>query len=296
MTAQLRPYLALGLGIGAVSFAAILIRKAEAPSLVIAAYRLTLASLVLAPFALVRARGEFSRFSRREWGFSAAAGAFLALHFATWVTSLQFTSVASSVALVTTAPMWVALASFALWGQRPRRVTTLGIALAVIGSALIGGGSFALGGDAWVGDALALAGAWAGAGYFMLGRSLRARASLLAYIAPVYTVAALLLIALALAARQPLGGYPPTTYLLFAALAFGPQLLGHSSFNYALKFLSATFVTVVILGEPVGSSLLAVFLLNEIPPPIVVAGGLLVLAGIALVARGEPTARQPAAP
>jgi drug/metabolite transporter (DMT)-like permease len=278
---------ALALGIAAVSFAATLIRLADAPALVTAAFRLSLAALFIAPLGLARSGGELRQLRRRDALLAIGAGAFLALHFATWISSLQYTTVASSVALVTTAPVWVALVSRAIWREPLSRATGLGILVAVGGGMLIGGGDLAASPVALSGDALALVGAWGGAGYYLLGRALRRQLSLLAYVTLVYSVAALLLVGLAQAARQTFSGYAPVTYVLFLLLALGPQIVGHSSFNYALKFLSATFVTVVILAEPVGATALAFFILHETPALIVLAGGALILLGIALASVGE---------
>ena len=130
-------------------------------------------------------------------------------------------------------------------------------------------------------------GAWGGAGYYLTGRALRVRLSLLTYVAVVYSVAAVLLTGLALLSQQELTGYSSATYGLFLALAIGPQLIGHSSFNYALNFLSASFVTVVILSEPVGSTALAYFVLRETPSLAVLVGGALILVGIAVASIGE---------
>ncbi len=284
-----KPYAVIFVGVLAVAFAAIFIRLAGnggAPSLVIAAYRLGLASFILAPLAAWKSGAEIKQLTQRQWTLAIGAGAFLALHFATWITSLQYTTVASSVAIVASAPIWVALASFVFLRETISPLLVVGILLAVLGSALIGSGDAASGTHV-LGDGLALVGAWGGAGYYVIGGKLRARLSLLAYVSVVYSVAAALLVLLALITRQPLGGYSLQTYTLFVLLAIGPQIIGHSSFNYALRYFSATFVTVAILGEPIGSTILAMLILNEFPATIVVLGGTLILIGIVVASRGE---------
>ncbi|MBI5878820.1 MAG: DMT family transporter [Chloroflexi bacterium] len=282
-------YLVLLGGIIATAFAAVFIRLADAPALVIAAFRLGLASLVLLPVAAARDGAQMRRLSRSALGWALLSGLMLAVHFGTWITSLQYTSVASSVVIVTSSPVWVALASVALLRERLKRITVAGIALAVAGGALIGGGDLTLGGNALYGDLLALVGAWSVAGYFLLGRRLRHELTLVPYIATVYSVAALALLAAVLAGNLPLTGYSAQTYLMFVLLAAVPQLLGHSAYNFALRHLSATLVSVATLGEPIGSTLLAALILGEQPPAVVLIGGLVVLGGIALVTAGERT-------
>ena len=285
------PLLAVLFGILAASTAAIFIRYAQgdAPSLVIAAWRLSLASLVLTPLALTRRRAELASLSRREVGLALLSGLFLALHFATWITSLEYTTVASSVVLVSTTPLWVALLSPFTLREPITRLRAVGMLVALTGGVIVGlsdsGESAAS--NPLLGDALALAGAVMGASYVILGRRLRSRMSLVSYTFMVYGMAAVLLVALMLAAGQTPFGYPTQAYLWFALLALVPQLLGHSSFNWALRYLSAAYVSTVLLGEPVGSTILAFVLLNETPGLLKLAGAVLILAGIYVVAAGE---------
>jgi drug/metabolite transporter (DMT)-like permease len=296
------PVLVLALGILAVSAASILIRYAqrEADSLVIAAWRLGLATLVLAPVALTRHRAELVALKGSELGLALLSGFFLAVHFAAWITSLTYTSVASSVVLVSTAPLWVALLSPIMLKEPLTRPVILGMALALAGGivvsvsdtcALSAGGltcpplSEFVHGRAFWGDLLALAGAWAVAGYLIIGRKLRKRVSLLSYIFVVYGMAALALLGVVWFAELPLFGFSPFTYLMLLGLGLIPQLLGHSAFNYALAYLSAAYVSVTTLGEPVGSSILAYFLLSETPSALKLAGAALILAGIYIASR-----------
>jgi drug/metabolite transporter (DMT)-like permease len=299
----LTPYLILLGGVGAVASAAIMIRLLQhapigMPAPVIAAGRLGFAALILLPIALLRAAPELRRLRRRDVLLGIGAGALLAVHFDTWIASLDYTSVASSVALVSTNPLWVAVLSLLLFGERPKPLTLLGVLIAVAGSALIGfsDGSGASAGNALLGDGLALLGALAVSGYFLIGRELRRRLSLLAYIWLVYTSAAVILLVVALvtvagvdsgAQLNAVTMYPPVAYVLLFLLALGPQLLGHSAFNWALRYLSATFVTVAILGEPIGSALLALLIFGEWFARLQLAGFVLLLAGIGVAARGE---------
>ena len=285
-----RLLLSLAAGVVAISFAAVLIRLAQAegvPPLAIAAWRLLFASLVLVPYACGTRGAELARLSRREMGLLAAAGGFLALHFAAWIASLGLTSVASSVVLVTMGPLFVGLGSWLFLGERPTPPLALGIAVAVAGSLLISWGDLGKGRGQLVGDLLALSGAVMMAGYLMIGRRLRSRRSLAAYTAPVYAVAALALVAMAVLAGQPLLGHSATAYAYMLALGLLPQLVGHSALNWALRHLSATYVAIVTLAEPIGASLLAYLFLGEMVSAHTALGGALILSGIYVASRTE---------
>lgn len=286
----IKPYLGLATGIVAVSFASIFIRLAEAPSLVIAACRLTIASLILAPAALIRAKEELRTLTRGDLQLALLSGLFLGLHFATWISSLEYTSVASSVVFVSTSPIFVGLASHSLLKERVSPQMFLGIAVSMLGGMIIGYGDLGLGARELFGDLLAIAGAVMVSGYFLVGRRLRRQLSLLSYIFLVYATAAGFLVALCLLTGHPFSGYSRQTYLMFFLLAVVPQIIGHSSFNWALAYLPATFVGVSTLGEPVGSTILAYFILSEIPTLTKIGGGVLILAGIYVSSRAESVA------
>jgi len=275
-----RYYLVLALGVVSVSFAAIFIRLAEAPPLVIAAYRLCLASVVVAPVAGVRSRQELRCLVRRDIIMALLSGAFLALHFALWIASLSYTTVATSVVLVTANPIFVAIASYFLFRERLSKQTILGIAVCLVGAVLIGYGNWRLGPDPLLGGVLALLGALAVAGYLLIGRRLRQSIGLLTYASLTYSSAAVLLLLSALAFGHSLVGYSGTTYVMLVLLALVPQLLGHSSLNWSLRFVSATLVTIAVLGEPVGATALAYLILDEVPTWTEIGGGILILAGI----------------
>lgn len=291
-------------GILAVSTASIFIRFAqrEASSVVIAVYRLTLASLILLPIALRGHRTELACLSRRQWLLIILSGVFLGVHFVSWITSLSLTSVATSVVLVTTTPLWVGLFSPLVLRERISKAVAVGLVVALVGGILVGlsescaltAGGLACstqggegGSSAALGSLLALAGAMTAAAYLFVGRTLRPSLSLIGYISTVYGVAAVTLVIMALLSGQPLFGFSPQTYLFFAALAVFPQLLGHSSFNYSLKYLSAAFVSVALLGEPIGSTILAMVVLKEIPTTLEVVGGIIILIGIFIATRTE---------
>jgi len=283
---HLPPRLVLAVGVAAVSAAAVFSRYAQtdAPSLTIAAYRLALATLFLLPVAWLRRRRELSGLKASDWCWALAAGVFLAVHFATWITSLEYTSVASSVVLVSTSPLWVALFAWLFLGEPLTPSLLGGLSLALGGSAII---SFAearsgVSPRPLLGNVLALGGALAVSGYWLIGRRLRRHLSLLPYVTLVYGFAALTLLAAAMLLRQPLTGFKTATYGWFLLLALIPQLLGHSSFNWALAHLPAAYVAIATLGEPVGAALLAFLLLGETPSVLKLAAAALIMAGIFL--------------
>lgn len=289
----LPPRLALAAGIMAVSSASIFIRnaQAEAPSLTIAAYRLGLAALILLPMALVRHRRELADLKAADWGWMLASGIFLAIHFATWITSLEYTSVASSVVLVSTSPLWVALFAWLFLKEPLTKSLICGLLLAMGGSVVISFAEMQSGASTRPlhGAALALGGALAVSGYWLIGRRLRRRLSLVPYITLVYGFAALTLLANVLLFRKPLTGFKTSTYGWFLLLAVIPQLLGHSSFNWALAHLPAGYVAIATLGEPIGAAVLAFLFLGETPSVLKMAAAALILAGIILALRQNPT-------
>ncbi len=296
------PLAVITLGVLAVSTASIFIRYAQrdAPSLVIAAWRLTIAAAVLVVPVLGKHRAALRALSRRDVVLALISGTFLAVHFATWISSLAYTTVASSVVLVTTTPLWVGLLSPLVLGESLTVPVIVGMLATLVGGSLIGvgdacsglvcdwGAAFA-GGALW-GDFLALTGAWAAAGYFLIGRRLRAKTSLLVYIGLTYGMAAVVLDALLAFSGQPAFGYRPLTYVWFILLALVPQLVGHTSFNWALGYLSAVFVAITLLGEPVGSTLLAYIFLHEMPSTLTLIGAILILGGIAVASLHEKPA------
>jgi drug/metabolite transporter (DMT)-like permease len=298
------PILVLLIAIIAVSTASVIIRYAQenAPSLVIATARLLIATIILTPIVLTRYRSELGVLSRRDLSLALLSGFFLALHFATWISSLEFTTVASSVVLVSTVPLWVALLSPITIKEPITRYVFIGMMLALFGGVIVGisdscivdGGQLLcpelndfVRGRAFFGDILALIGAVAAAGYLIIGRSIRARVSLISYIFIVYGMAAIILVIITLVIGQSLFGYPSITYLWLFLLAIIPQLIGHSTYNWALEFLSAAYVSIALLGEPIGSTILAYFLLEEVPTITKVFGAILILTGIVIATMGE---------
>jgi drug/metabolite transporter (DMT)-like permease len=251
------------------------------------------------PIAWIRHRVELMQLTRSDLLLSLVAGFFLAVHFATWISSLEYTSVASSVVFVSTGPLWVAILSPTFLNEQLSRVAIVGLVLALVGGTIIGLSEACviqnglqcpqlnqvLQGRAMWGNFLALCGALAASGYLLIGRKVRVIIPLIPYIFLVYGISAIVLIMLMFVAGQSPFGYSSKTYLWILLLAVIPQLVGHSTFNWLLKYLSATMVAVTTLTEPIGSAVLAYFFLQESPVAGVIAGGALILAGIFLTSR-----------
>ncbi len=291
MAVMTAAYLVLAVGVVSVSVAALLIRLADAPPLVIAAYRLCLASLAIAPFALSHSRKQWRDLTGRDALLMVAAGGCLAVHFGLWITSLKYTSVATSVVLVTGSPIFVAVASRFLFGQQLRKVVIAGIAISLGGGILISYANWQLGSRPLQGGLLAAGGALAVSGYLIIGQMMRHRTGVLRYLTVVYGSAAVLLLLATLVLGYSLAGYSPGTYAALGLIAAVPQLIGHSSLNWALRSVSATVVAIAVLGEPVGATLWAYLFLGEAPTSSELVGGALILAGIFLATTGAGSSR-----
>jgi drug/metabolite transporter (DMT)-like permease len=288
--------LVLTVGVLSISTAAIFIKLcADADAVVIAAARLSIAALVLLPVAWGVRHGQLFESFRQHRFYLLLAGVFLAAHFLFWITSLKHTSVLSSVVIVTTNPIFIGIASYFLFHEKPSRGLILGIAVAAVGGGLIAMSDAGAADNSLYGDAMALAGAVMASCYFLVGRKLRGDVHILSYITPVYLVAGVVLAALVLGTGRPLAGYRGSTYLYFVLLAVIPQLLGHGALNWALRYISATMVAVFVLGEPIGSAILACLLLAEPVTPLQGCGGALILTGIFLAVWQPRPAGPPAA-
>ena len=287
--------LVLGLAVAGISFAAPLIRLSGAHPIAIASWRLAFSLLIVAGF-LVPTRGwrEWRRLDSRGIALAAGAGIMLALHFWAWNASVGMTTVAASVVLVNLQPVIVAALSAAWLAERPSRRQWAGIATALAGALLVAAPDLRAapqlsGNRALLGDLLALVGAVTAALYYLAGRRLRQVVSLWPYVALVYGACLATLLLLAVPLRVPLAPQPPRELAIFAALAIGPMMLGHTGMNWALRYLPAYVVNLTTLGEPIGATLLAALLpgIREVPPLLTLAGGGLVLAGV-LVALPRP--------
>ncbi len=288
-----RIYVVLILGVISFAFAPILVRWAgDVPGIAIAVWRTVTAAVVLVPAAALRIGPEVRRFTQRDVGLILGAGVFLGLHFIAWIESLYHTTVASASVLVTTSPLILAVLGYVVLGERLSRTTVAAIGTAVGGAALIGwadAGTVVLGRGALWGNSLALSGAVLVSLYLLIGRVVRQKVSWLAYVTPLYAVAALTALGAAAVKGVPLFGYSWRFYALCAGLALGPQVLGHGSFNYALQYVPAAIVGLLALLEPVGASILAYTFFGEVPPPASIVGMAVVMGAVAVVVRRRET-------
>ncbi|OQX12448.1 MAG: hypothetical protein BWK80_43780 [Desulfobacteraceae bacterium IS3] len=284
---RLNPYIALIIGVTAVSTGAIFARLADAPALVIAAYRVGLASLILLPIVWRKAKPELMMLSGSDIKLALLSGFFLALHFATWISSLDYTSIANSVVLAGTNPLWVGLLTPFIAKEGLKKGTIAGILVSVAGGMIIAAGDFTTSSDALFGDFLALTGGICAAIYLLLGRHLRSKLSLLAYIFLCYGSAAMILWGTVLYLGLPITGFDTRTITAFWALAIVPQLIGHTSYNWSLKWFSAGLIAVSLLGEPVGATILGYIIFDEGLTATKFIGGSLILSAICIAALSE---------
>jgi drug/metabolite transporter (DMT)-like permease len=293
-------FVVIAIGILAISLASIFIELAQAqnvPSLFIAAARMTIAGLLLTPLVLRKHWSHIRSLSRTALGLAALSGFFLAVHFATWISAYEYTTVLVATVLVTTSPLWAAILERVFLGARLTKLVMVGLLIGMIGSIVVAfarppEGDIPLGREPLLGSVLALLGALAVAIYFVIGRKLRASLPLLPYIWIVYSFAALFLLLVVVLARIPITGYSAEGYFWIAAMALIPQLIGHTSFNYALKFVPASYIGIASQMEPVLSSILAVFVLAQIPNQIQIIGGVIILGGVLLASLAQSSRNQ----
>jgi len=283
----INPYLAVLVGVFAISFSALFVRLSTAPAIIIATYRLLFTFLLLTPFTLLKNRQDLLDLPWRERGLAAASGACLALHFVTWFTSLSYTSIASSVVIVTIQPVFVVLGSWLFFRERISRRAMFGMVLALTGSLIIGASDFQLNMKAFWGDLLALAAAVLVSGYLLIGRRMRSTVSLPAYTFYTYGSSAILLVIASLVSQTPFYPYPTTDWILFVCLALICTILGHTVFNWVLRYVQASVVSVSVLGEPLGAIIWASVFLHEYPTERQLFGAGFIFAGLFLFTRAS---------
>jgi drug/metabolite transporter (DMT)-like permease len=281
----------MGSAVLALSFSSIFVTRVEAagvPPLVIAFYRVSIASVLLLPAALAFKRREIVSLARNDLGLLMLGGFCLAIHFGSWITSLQYVPIATSLVLVNSHPVFVVVASYLFLDERPARRSLIGTAIGLGGMAIISVDALRNFRLELKGDALALLGALAVVGYFIVGRKARVRISLLGYVTHVYIVCSLLLLGWLLIAGNALGPYSATVWAYLAALAIVPTIIGHTLFNWAIKHVQATTISVAFLGEPVVASVLAFVFFAQRPPLATLIGGALILTGVYLTTSRRP--------
>lgn len=288
LAARVDPMWALGVAVLAVSTSAVLIRAGSAPEPVMAFYRVVLTTALLAPLA-PRYVEDLRGLGSRDVLAAVLAGVALAGHFAAWFASVDRTTIAASVTLVQTAPVFVAVGAVTLLGERLSRGMVAGILVATVGSAVMSAGGLVGGGGTapLLGNALAVTGAVFAAAYVLTGRSVRQRVPVVPYVLVVYAVCAVVLLGYVLAVGHPLGGYPRSEWLLFLGMAVGPGVLGHTVVNWALEHVESSVVSVTLVAEPVGSTVLALAVFGEVPGWLTLVGGTVVVGGILLTTRAR---------
>ncbi|HLQ82259.1 MAG TPA: DMT family transporter [Pseudogracilibacillus sp.] len=277
------PYIAIAIGVISVSASAILVKLAAGvPAGIIANYRLLLAVIIMAPYVLIKHRDELKSVTQKDWVLTSLAGIFLAFHFILWFESLNYTSVASSVVLVTLQPIFAFLGTYFIFGERFSLGAVISMVIALAGSFIISWGDFQIGGMALFGDILAFLGAIAITGYFLLGQRLRRSLSLMTYTFIVYATSSITLIIYNVILNNDFTGYTKNHWLIFLALAIFPTFFGHTIFNWALKWVSTSNISMAIVFEPIGASILAYFILGEVITYTQWLGGFIVIFGLFL--------------
>ena len=280
MPKKINPKIIILIGVFFTSFSSILTRVSEAPSLAIATYRLGITSLLLAPVFFIKHIPEMKGMDRKTFILCIISGIFLALHFASWISSIRYTSITSSTVLVNTQPVFVVLGSYLIYREKSSFRSIASILAAIVGSVIISLGDSSMGSNVLYGDFLAVVGAVTVAAYMLIGRYARRNLSVTGYTFIVYTTCTITLLVMSLATSTPLTGYPPRELAIFFALAVVCTLLGHSIFNWGLGHVKPTFVSTAILGEPVLATILAIILLGEVPTLPRLIGGIIVIGGI----------------
>lgn len=279
---KINPYALLIIGVISVSTSAILVKVSTAPSGVIAFYRLFFSVLFMLPIFLLKYVPELRLITRRDWVFSIIAGVFLAFHFILWFESLNYTSVASSTVLVTLQPLFAFIGTYLFFKEKFSWKAILSGVTAILGSVIISWGDFKISGSALYGDILALIACALITANFMFGQTVRQRLSLITYTFVVYSISTITLLLYVLVKQEPLIPYGTSDWIYFILLALVPTLLGHTLFNWSLKYLSTSTISMAILFEPVGAAVLAYFLLQEMITWTQALGGAIVIAGVSL--------------
>lgn len=278
----IHPYIPIIVGVFSVALSAIFVKMTSADSGVTAFYRMLFSVAIMSPVFFMKYTHEIKKLSKRDWIFTTIAGVFLAFHFILWFESLNYTSVASSTVLVTLQPLFAFAGTYFFFNEKLSKKTLIAGAVAISGSVLIGYGDFKVSGSALYGDLLALIACALITAYLLFGQDVRKRLSLVTYTFVVYGVSTITLFFYIVFKGESFGPYPASEWMWFLLLALIPNLLGHTLFNWALKWVSTNVISIAILFEPIGAAILAYFILGEYLSVSQIVGGSVVLAGIAL--------------
>lgn len=276
------PFIPIIIGVFSVALSAIFVKMTSADSGVTAFYRMLFSILIMSPVFFMKYTQEIKKLSKRDWVFTSIAGIFLAFHFILWFESLNYTSVASSTVLVTLQPLFAFAGTYFFFKEKLSIKTLVSGLIAVLGSVLIGYGDFKISGSALYGDILALIACALITGYLLFGQDVRQRLSLITYTFVVYSFSTITLFFYIIAKGESFGPYPASEWIWFLLLAIIPNLLGHTLFNWSLKWVSTNVISIAILFEPVGAAILAYFILGELLSSSQIIGGTVVLCGIIL--------------
>lgn len=278
----IHPYIPIIIGVFSVALSAIFVKMTSADSGVTAFYRMLFSVLMMSPVFFLKYTHEIKKLSKRDWAFTSVAGIFLAFHFILWFESLNYTSVASSTVLVTLQPLFAFAGTYFFFKEKVSLKTLVAGAIAISGSVMIGYGDFKVSGSALFGDLLALIACALITAYLLFGQDVRKRLSLVTYTFVVYGISTITLFFYILFKGESFGPYPASEWMWFLLLALIPNLLGHTLFNWALKWVSTNVISIAILFEPIGAAILAYFILGEYLSLSQIVGGSIVLAGIML--------------
>lgn len=278
----IHPYIPIIIGVFSVALSAIFVKMTSADSGVTAFYRMLFSIVIMSPVFFLKYTHEIKKLSKRDWAFTTIAGVFLAFHFILWFESLNYTSVASSTVLVTLQPLFAFAGTYFFFKEKLSLKTLVAGAIAISGSVLIGYGDFKLSGSALFGDLLALIACALITAYLLFGQDVRKRLSLVTYTFVVYGISTITLFLYIIFKGESFGPYPASEWMWFLLLALIPNLLGHTLFNWALKWVSTNVISIAILFEPIGAAILAYFILGEYLSLSQIVGGSIVLAGITL--------------
>ena len=279
---SIHPYIPIIIGVFSVALSAIFVKMTSADSGVTAFYRMLFSIIIMSPVFFLKYTHEIKKLSKRDWTFASIAGVFLAFHFILWFESLNYTSVASSTVLVTLQPLFAFAGTYFFFKEKLSVKTLLSGAIAILGSVLIGYGDFKVSGSALFGDILALIACALITAYLLFGQDVRKRLSLVTYTFVVYGISTITLFFYIVFKGESFGPYPASEWMWFLLLALIPNLLGHTLFNWALKWVSTNVISIAILFEPIGAAILAYFILGEYLTASQIIGGSVVLAGITL--------------
>ncbi|MGN4127069.1 DMT family transporter [Lysinibacillus sphaericus] len=279
---KIHPYIPIFIGVISVSLSAIFVKLANAETGIIAFYRMLFSVIIMAPLFLWKYTAELKQLSKRDWLFSSIAGIFLSFHFILWFESLNYTSVASSTVLVTLQPLFAFVGTYFFFNEKITVKTIFAGVIAIVGSVLISWGDFKLSGSAFYGDMLALIACALITAYLLFGQDVRKRLSLVTYTMIVYMVSTITLFLYVLIKGESFGPYPTIDWIWFILLAIVPNLLGHTLFNWSIKYVSTNVVSIAILFEPIGAAVLAIFIFQEYLIATQIIGGLVVILGIIL--------------